>query len=268
MAIIAGPLVTGEFSGEVGFVSDGRLAKGALRSADGGLHIAAQVAPEGVALVLDGGAWRPSEDYALTLDTLKARGLLQKDKLVIEGFDASALGGALKGSWLLDWSNGLAMAGDAALNRLEARKAAVHFAPSVAIDGELSGILRLRGFGAKWQVLWANLEATIDGRIMRGALNGIDLGEAARRGPGAPVRAGTTRFDRLTFKMSIDQRQVIGRDLTLIDGPFGASGQFAVTRGRQVEGNLAATVSGSAGSRTVPIRISGTLPNLQAVAVR
>jgi hypothetical protein len=103
---------------------------------------------------------------------------------------------------------------------------------------------------------------------MRGALNGIDLGEAARRGPGAPVRAGTTRFDRLTFKMTIDPRQVIGRDLTLIDGPFSASGQFAVTRERQVEGNMAATVSGSAGSRTVPIRISGTLPNLQAVAVR
>ena len=194
--------------------------------------------------------------------------MLQRDKLVIESFDASALGGVLKGSWLVDWRNGLAMAGDAALTRLDARKAAVHFAPSLLLDGELTANLRLRGVGANWQGMWANLEATLDGRVMRGALNGVDLGEAARRGPGAPVRAGTTRFDRLTLTMTIDPRQVVGREVQLIAGPFSASGQFAVTRDRQVDAALSVTLSGSAGSRTVPIRISGTLPNLQAVALR
>ena len=268
LSIVAGKLVLGEFAGEFGFAGDGRLEKGALQTRDGGLRVAAQAATEGVALTLEGSAWRPSEDSALTLDSLKAKGMLQRDKLVIESFDASALGGVLKGSWLVDWRNGLAMAGDAALTRLDARKAAVHFAPSLLLDGELTANLRLRGVGANWQGMWANLEATLDGRVMRGALNGVDLGEAARRGPGAPVRAGTTRFDRLTLTMTIDPRQVVGREVQLIAGPFSASGQFAVTRDRQVDAALSVTLSGSAGSRTVPIRISGTLPNLQAVALR
>lgn len=268
LSIVAGKLVLGEFAGELGFAGDGRLEKSALQTRDGGLRIQAQATAEGVALTLDGNAWRPSEGSVMTLDSLKAKGLLQRDKLVIKSFEASALGGVLKGSWLIDWRSGLAMAGDAGLTRLDARKAAVHFAPSLLLDGELTGSLRLRGVGANWQALWTNLEATLEGRVMRGAFKGVDLGEAARRGPGAPVRAGTTRFDRLTLTMTIDPRQVVGRDLALIDGPFSVSGQFSVTHERQVDSSLVATVSGSTGARTVPIRVSGTLPNLQAVALR
>ena len=104
--------------------------------------------------------------------------------------------------------------------------------------------------------------------MLRGALNGIDIGEAARRGPGAPVRAGTTRFDRLAVKITIDPRQVIGRDLSMNAELFAATGQFVVTRDRQVESNLTVTMQSSAAVRTTPIKISGTLPNLQAASIR
>jgi hypothetical protein len=49
---------------------------------------------------------------------------------------------------------------------------------------------------------------------------------------------------------------------------FAATGQFRVTRDRQVDSNLTVTMQGSAAVRIVPIKISGTLPNLQAVSVR
>jgi hypothetical protein len=49
---------------------------------------------------------------------------------------------------------------------------------------------------------------------------------------------------------------------------FAATGQFIVTRDRQVDSNLVVTMQGSAAVRTTPIKISGTLPNLQAVSVR
>lgn len=268
LSIAAGHLVFGELAGEANFGNDGRIENASLRTVDRTLRIDAQATAEGVLLAIEGVGWRPTDESALTLESVQAKGLLKKDKLVVQSFDMHALGGVLRGSWLLDWSNGLVMAGDATLERLESRKVMVHFAPAVALEGELMGILRLRGAGKTWQSLWANADASLDVFVLRGALHGIDIGEAARRGPGAPVRAGTTRFDRLAVKMSIDPRQVVGRDLSVSAELFAATGQFVVTRDRQVDSNLSVTMQGSAAVRTTPIKISGTLPNLQAVSVR
>jgi uncharacterized protein involved in outer membrane biogenesis len=268
LSIAAGQLVYGELVGEASFDRDGRIEKASLQTVDRTLRIDAQATPDGALLAIEGVGWRPTDESALTLESVQAKGLLKKDKLVVQSFDMHALGGVLRGSWLLDWSNGLVMAGDATLERLDSRKVTVHFAPAVALEGELMGILRLRGAGKTWQSLWANTDATLDAFVLRGALNGIDLGEAARRGPGAPVRAGTTRFDRLAVKMTIDPRQVVGRDLSMNSELFTATGQFLVTRDREVVSNLTVTMQGSAAVRTVPIKISGTLPNLQAVSVR
>ena len=268
LSVAAGQLVYGELVGEASFGNDGRIEKASLQTVDRTLRIDAQATPDGALLAIEGVGWRPTDESALTLESVQAKGLLKKDKLVVQSFDMHALGGVLRGSWMLDWSNGLVMAGDAALERLDSRKVTVHFAPAVALEGELMGNLRLRGAGKTWQSLWANADATLDAFVLRGALNGIDLGEAARRGPGAPVRAGTTRFDRLAVKMTIDPHQVVGRDLSMNAELFAATGQFVVTRDRQVDSNLTVTMQGSAAVRTIPLKISGTLPNLQAVSVR
>lgn len=268
LSIVAGQFVFGELIGDASFGNDGRIEKVSLQTVDRTLRIDAQTTPEGVLLAIEGVGWRPTDESALTLDSVQAKGLLRKDKLVIQSFDMHALGGVLKGSWLLDWSKGLVMAGDATLERLDCRKVTVHFAPSLALEGELMGILRLRGTGKTWQSLWANVDANLDAIVLRGALNGVDLGEAARRGSGSPVRAGTTRFDRLAVKMTIDPRQVVGRDLSMNAGLFTATGQFVATRDRQVDSNLMVTMQTSASVRTLPIKVSGTLPNLQAASTR
>ncbi|MGB9495386.1 MAG: hypothetical protein WCA83_11350, partial [Azonexus sp.] len=242
--------------------------KVSLQTVDRSLRIEAQASPEGMILDVEGVGWRPTEASALTFDSLQAKVLLTKDKLLVQGFDMHALGGVLRGSWLLDWSKGLVMAGNANLERLECRKVTVHFAPALDLEGELMGLLRLQGSGTDWQSLWANVDATLEATVLRGALIGVDLGEAARRGPGSPVRAGTTRFDRLTVKMTIDPRQVTGRELSINAGLFTATGNFVATRDRQVDSNLTATMQTAASLRTIPLKVSGTLPNLQAVALR
>jgi len=268
LSIGTGELVFGELVGEASFGNRGLIEKVSLQTVDRGLRIKAQPGPEGMTLDVEGVGWRPTEVSALTLDSLQAKALLTKDKLLVQSFDMHALGGVLRGSWLLDWSKGLVMAGDANLERLDCRKVTVHFAPALDLEGELLGLLRLQGRGTDWQSLWANVDATLEASVLRGALIGVDLGEAARRGPGAPVRAGTTKFDRLTVKMTIDPRQVAGRELSINAGLFTATGNFVATRDRQVDGNLTATMQTSASLRTIPLKVSGTLPNLQAVSQR
>ena len=104
--------------------------------------------------------------------------------------------------------------------------------------------------------------------IVRGVLTGVDLGEAARRGRGSPVRAGSTKFDRLGLRVSIDPRQVAGRDLNLGAGVFNANGQFVANRERQVEANLTVHMQSAVSTMSIPIVVTGTLPTLQAVSQR
>ena len=268
LSIVVGPLVLGELKGEVKFLGNGQIEKAVLQTVDRTLRIEVQPSRQGPVLTIEGLGWRPTDESALTFDSLQAQGLLQKGKLTIQSFDSRVLGGVIRGNWLLDWSKGLVMAGDATLERLDCRKVAAVFAPSLALEGDLMGPLRLRGAGSNWQTMWANAEAALDAVVVRGVLHGVDLGEAARRGHGSLVRAGSTKFDRLGVRVTIDPRQVVGRDLAMNAGMFTAAGQFVATRDRQVDSSLLVTMQTSVSSLTLPIRVSGTLPNLQAASIR
>lgn len=268
MSVSAGTLTLADLKGEVRMREDGRVENASLQKIDRSLRVEAQPSPQGVVLKVEGLGWRLSEDSPLTLDSVQANGLLQRSKLIVQSFDATTLGGVVRGSWLLDWSKGLAMVGDVALERLDCRRVTSVFAPSLWLEGYLGGSLRFRAAGRDWPALWSNVEATLDALVLRGVLNGVDLGEAARRGGGSPVRAGSTKFERLSARLTITGQQVIGRDVAMNSGMFSANGQFVVTRDRAVDSNLIVTMQTSASVLRMPIRVSGTLPNLLAIGGR
>ncbi|MFN4343036.1 MAG: AsmA-like C-terminal region-containing protein [Azonexus sp.] len=250
--------------GELSFRPDARLERASLESADRSLRIEAQPGPLGIALNIEGRAWQPIGASA-TFASLQAKGVLQADKLLIQNIDTTFLGGILRGNWLLDWHGGLAMAGDASLSRIDARKLAAAFAPSLRLEGELSGTLRVRSTGADWAVLWRNVEAVLDAEVTRGAVHGVDLGEAARRNGVSEVRAGTTKFDRLRATVNVTPNQVISKDLRLEAGMMTASGQFVARADGQVDGNMTVALQTSVSSLRVPVQIYGALPDLTAI---
>jgi len=182
--------------GDLVFRPDASLEKATIESADRSLLIEAQPSPLGIALNIEGRAWQPA-GTTVSFASLQAKGVLQSDKLLVQNIDTTFLGGILRGNWLLDWSNGLAMAGDASLSRIDTRKLAAAFVPSLKLEGDLGGTLRLRSSGQEWGGLWRNAEAVLNAEITRGTLYGVDLGEAARRHGVSEVRAGATKFDRL-----------------------------------------------------------------------
>lgn len=254
-----------DLGGDIKFSPAGSFESASLLAADRSLRIQASPAPNGIALNIDGMGWRPG-GAVVFLDALQAKGVLHKDKLFIESFDTAILGGVMKGSWLLDWGGGLAMAGDATLTRLDCNKVGAAFVPSIKLDGEMSGPLRFRANGDNWENMWRNVEATLDAEILRGNLHGVDLGEAARRGARAPVRAGATKFDRLRTAMTLTPAQFAGRNLDLDAGIMSASGYFQATRQGLVESALTVNLQTSTSRIQVPVRISGTLPDLITIA--
>jgi hypothetical protein len=256
-------LVFGDLFGELAFRPDGGIEKATFETVDRSMLVNAQGDSQGVALSIEGRAWAPA-GTPVSFASLQAKGLLQKNKLLIQNIDTTFLGGILRGNWLLDWSNGLSMAGDGTFSRLDSRKVSVAFAPSLKIDGDMSGTIRLRSNGRDWDSLWSNVEAVLSTEITRGALHGVDLGEAVRRSGGGEVRAGSTKFDRLRSTINVTPKQVVGRDVRMDAGMVTAVGQFNSGRNGQVDGNMAVTLQTSVSSQNASVRVFGTLPDLSA----
>lgn len=256
-------LVFSDLFGELAFRPDGALEKATFETVDRSMLIYAQPGEQGVALSIEGRAWAPA-GAAVSFASLQAKGLLQQNKLLVQNIDTTFLGGILRGNWLLDWSNGLSMAGDGTLSRLDSRKVSGAFAPSLKIDGDMSGTIRLRSSARDWDDLWGNVEAVLSTEITRGTLHGVDLGEAVRRSGVSEVRAGSTKFDRLRSTVNISPKQVVGRDVRMDAGMVTAVGQFTSGRNGQVDGNMAVTMQTSVSSQNASVHIFGTLPDLSA----
>jgi len=252
-----------DIAGEIAFKADGSIEKASFQAVDGSIRLAAVPTPQGLLLNIEGMAWKP-DGMPVSFDSLQAKGLLQKDKLLIQSIDTTFLGGILKGNWLLDWSNGLVMAGDASLNRIDCRQLSAALIPTLKLEGDLGGSLRLRAGGSDWASMWKSLEGTLDADITRGILYGVDLGEVARRGSGSLVRSGATKFDRLRTNITINPGQVSGRDIRLDAGMMTATGQFVARRDRPIDATLSVGIQTSVSSRYVPVRVSGILPDLTA----
>lgn len=268
LTVSANDLALKDLSGEVVFKNDGGVEKASFANVDLGIRLSATPAKGGFLLDIEGFGWKPFGQL-LSFDSLQAKGLLQKGKLVVQSFDTTFLNGILKGSWLLDWSgSGLSMAGDATLARLDCRKVSTAFAPELKLEGELGGSLRLRGNGKDWDALLRNIDANLDADITRGILHGVDLGEAVRRGAGFVVNSGSTKFDRLKVAVAINPRQVVGRDIQMSAGMVTASGQFLAAADRPVDAGLLVTMQSSVATARTSVRVSGVLPNLSAVSGR
>jgi hypothetical protein len=263
--VMLGDLAAPELSGDIAVRTDGTAEKAVFRTADGSLRLQASPSPQGILLTIDGLGWMPA-NRPVKFESLQATALLQKNRLVVQRLDTTFLGGILKGNWLLDWSAGMVMAGEASLARLDTSKVASLLAPTLRLEGELGGTLRMRATGTGWQGMLENVEANLDAEMSRGLLTGVDLGEVARRGSGAVVRSGATRFERLTANLDIGGGRVVVRNIELDAGLMTAKGRLALDAQGQLDGALSVQARTSVSRLVVPARLSGTLGEMTAVA--
>lgn len=258
-------LSIGELSGRVLFKPDGRLEKASFQTVDRSLSIDALPAEQGVALEIEGAALKiPGSE--LGFESIQAKGLLQKDRLILRSLDGFLLGGSFKGSCSLAWGGNLTAAWDGVFRLLDGRRVSAALAPSLKLEGDLSGNLALRSQGGSWAALLNNAEASVDLDIRRGMLYGVDLGEAARKPPGSVVRAGATKFDRFVSVLSVTPERVTTRDLRLESGMMTASGQFQASRNRQVDAALIVTFQSSVSTLRIPLHVHGALPELSVTS--
>ncbi|MDR2186703.1 MAG: AsmA-like C-terminal region-containing protein [Azonexus sp.] len=264
--VTLGDLTSGQWRGEILFDDGGSMEKTRFDSADGSLHLEMTPAAQGLALALDASGWQP-EGLPFGLTTMQASGFLQRDRLLLEKLDANALGGQIRGNWQLDWSaSGMAMSGEEDLTRLDSRQTMAALLPKLRLEGELSGALRMRANGRNWQEMLTQIEASLDAKVTRGQLVGIDLGELARNSFSGVVRSGTTRFETLQARLDITPERIVAQSIQLDGGLMTASGRATIDAGGQIEGNVTVQTHSSILNTRVPAKVSGALNNMVVTA--
>ena len=263
--VTARELALRDFAGTIRFKPNGSVENASFQAVDRSIQFSAMPSAQGLMLSIEGLGWKPFGPL-ISFDSLQATGLLQKDKLFIQNLDTTFLGGIMKGTWLFDWSNGLTLAGDASLSHLDCRKVSAAIAPSLKLEGDLAGVLRLRASGSDWNAMWQSAETTLEADVTRGIFYGVDFGEAARRGIGSVARAGATKFDRLQATLTANPRQISGKNVQMSAGMMTVSGQFVVSHERQVDSDLTVGIRTSASNLRVPVRVSGILSDLITVS--
>jgi len=103
-------LAIDDLFGDITMTQDGVIENATFESVDRSVLVNAQPNSQGLGLIIEGRAWSPAGS-SISFASLQAKGILQKDKLLIQDIDTTFLGGILRGNWLLDWSNDLSMAG-------------------------------------------------------------------------------------------------------------------------------------------------------------
>lgn len=197
-----------------------------------------------------------------TVPSVLAKGRLSESSLELGEIDASYLGGRVRGEWSLSWAGVLRMSAQGEARRLDLRQIGSALLPQLSGEGEVDTSISLTGQGDDWLSVWRGASARMAGTVSRGVVNGVDIGEATRRGVGAQVRAGSTRFDALRFTMAINADGASLDDLALDAGLLSASGQLRVTGDGGVRGTLVSQARTSVTTVRVPMTVSGALPAL------
>ncbi|WP_374326446.1 AsmA-like C-terminal region-containing protein [Azonexus sp.] len=247
--------------------SQGSFVQAALENPERSLLLKVTPAPTGLALAMEGRAW-PLPGLKGEFSAMQAKGILTTDRLQVSEIETNFLGGLLRGQWELAWSNGLVMTGSGRLERIDLALLSSSLLPITRLEGELSGELAVSGRGDSWTGLWQAASAQMKFKAVRGNLHGLDIGEAGRRGAGATVRAGTTRFDALEGNLQLVPGSIQLRDMRLEAGAISASGQVTAGRDGLIDGRLMMAAQTSAATIRVPLALSGRLPELTLTAGR
>lgn len=265
LEVVAGDLALRDLEGELRFSADGRLQSAAFETLDRTLklNLSPGAPGQGLELRLAGTAWQP-RGAGWLFETMTASAVLQPGRLSVRDLEAAFLGGRLYGQGIIDWRQGIAMAGEARLNGVDLSRAAAIFVPAVHVEGRLDGELRWQAAGGQVAAALEQLSGTLSGGVAQGSWQALDLAEAVRRGPGAFLRSGTTRFERLTFGARFGSARIDLDTLGMEAPGVSATGSLTGTSGGELAGRFLVT----SGSQRQPVTLSGTLASPLAAVGR
>lgn len=239
------------FSGEIEIKEQGRIAKVALKSADGKIEMELHPEQDRWKMVLG-----VKESSLPVFPNVQFDDLTVKGEIAAAGANVEvkgqAYGGFLQGDAKLKWQQGWQLQGRVEAASVELSKAF----PKFGVSGELGGN---GNFSASANKLGALADTRqIEGvfTVKKGVVSGMDMVETAR-GNHQNGSTGRTHFDEMTGNFQANTRGQHFQQLKIESGILGAKGSFDVGAAAQLAGRFAVELKARGGSAS--LALSGTL---------
>lgn len=198
--------------------------------------------------------------HPLIFDQIRARVVVQPERLELSALEAKLYGGKLSGAASVNrkdvvLSAEIAASGIAMQPLVEALTNEVLFTGTMESTAKFA--MRLDAF----ERFPENLQLAANFHLRNGILTKVDLAQAAS-GPGngkVDAKRGVTRFDDLTGLLDVNASGYHFRELKISSGSLNAEGKVDISPSLQLSGRLDAEVKGTVGLASVPMVVSGTL---------
>ena len=253
---------------EIRLSPDGRPRQIRASSERGRLKVLARPEPSG-ALVLEitARAWTPPAGPALLFDRIEATALLTRNGIDSRDFRATLYGGTVSGPVSVSWKPGWSISGEMSVRDIALQPLAALFFREHTVSGKLSGDPRFAVRAKYARALLPNLELASDFIVHDGVLHKVDL-VAAARNPFAKQdatggREAETRFDELSGHIAVEGGGYHFSGLQVASGLLRATGDLSIAADKSLDGRVAAEVRGTASLLTVPLQVSGSIPDPQ-----
>lgn len=224
------------FSGEVK-LSDNHAQEVVLH--DEGHTLQAQITPSaaGYKVAIEASDWQPPLGAPVVFDNLQAQGVAQGHALRFDHIEAEFNGGKLKASMNLDWSAIWQASGEFDLQQVRLQEIVPVFTPLMQIKGHLDAKGNYVVASEQLAALLDTPQITARFDATNGEIGGIDLVRAMHAGTGQSV-GGTTRFDKFSGNLNLNQGHYQYRQLQLDGGQLQATGEVDILADQTLSGKV------------------------------
>jgi hypothetical protein len=245
--------------GEVRISAAGVFQSLLMHSPERSLKLELKPVAQGLDVSLDALGWSPSLNSLYLFDSASVQGRLEGGAFTISKMELRIFDGLLNGVAILRADKKPSVTGELVFERVNAARFGAALGLGQQFSGEATGKILYSSTSDSWATIFSAIEADGEFTMRRGAIRGIDLTEAVRRGSGTPVQGGETRFEQLSGRIRLMPTGYQFPGLILNSGLMQSTGTVEVSKDLKLSGKMELQMHGSVNQTRVPISISGSL---------
>lgn len=237
-----------------------------LSDAEEKLYLDLSPTGKGCRFTANGTGWRLPFAAGTLFDSIEAHGTIDENGMSVAGYDGRSLDGRVSGAGSLSWGSRAILELQLELRHVALAKLLSSLGVAAAARGELDGSMQLSASAADLAALPDALAGTGTVAASRGAIDRLDLVEAARNPGTGRVFGGTTRFEQASARLQFARGTVALHDLRLRAGALTSDGTVSIDRNESLRGALTVHLQNAGERISVPLRVGGSVgaPELAA----
>jgi hypothetical protein len=202
--------------------------------------------------------WAMPIGAPIPISTIRLKGKLSGNEIVIPEFEADTLEGKANGTLRVSWGTGVKMESDLSVTKARVNELMGALTRDISINGKLDGNFSVTAESDTLETLMKAPRSQGKFKIVEGSISNVDL-VAVMQSDAAGQRAGVTKFLELSGEFMAGENRAAFRNVTLQGGVLRGSGALDIGANSALAGRLALEIRSQVAQDRGTFTISGTV---------